>query len=182
MQDRLVQEFIINGIKGVEAANKFMAKYLSKFNLRFSVSPKGDPVFRKLDRDVNLDYILCRKEPRKLDSGSAFSYKGKYYQLVSDGKVAATIPRSRVTVLTGKRTGIKASYSGKVYSVARLEARPKVSMDTRVKTKARKLPKKPAANHPWRSSYPSGFRYDRSDLDIAKGLFDSSLAWNPDNQ
>ncbi|MFZ3105812.1 MAG: hypothetical protein WA105_00340 [Candidatus Hydromicrobium sp.] len=183
LQDRLVQEFIINGIKGVEAANKFMAKYLSKFNLRFSVSPKGDPVFRKLDRDINLDYILCRKEPRKLDSGSAFSYKGKYYQLVSDGKVAATIPRSRVTVLTGKRTGIKASYSGKVYSVARLEARPKVASDLfKAKPKTRRLPKKLAANHPWRSSYPSGFRYDRSDLDIAKGLFDSSLAWNPDNQ
>ena len=97
--------------------------------------------------------------------------------------MSATIPRSKVTVLTGKRTGIKASYSGKVYSMARLEARPKVASDLfKAKPKTRRLPKKPAANHPWRSSHSDGFRYDRSDLDIAKGLFDSSLAWNPDNQ
>ena len=138
LQDRLVQEFILNGIKDVESANKFMKKYIKKFNRRFSVVPKGEPIFRKLEKGINLDYILCRKIPRKLDSGSAFSYMGKYFQLVSCGKPAAAIPRSGVSVLTSSRIGIKAKYSGKVYSVARLEARPKVSMDTQVKDKDKK--------------------------------------------
>jgi len=183
LQDRLIQEFILNGIKDVESANIFMKKYIAKFNRRFSVVPKGGPVFRKLGKGINLDYILCRKIPRKLDGGSAFSYERKYYQLISGGKPAATIPRSRVSVLTSSRIGIKASYSGKVYSVARLEARPKVARDIfKEKVGRRKLPKKPAVNHPWRSGYPSGFAYDRSDPDIAKGLFDSTLAWNPENQ
>jgi len=182
LQDRLIQEFILNGIKDIESANKFMASYIKKFNKRFSVVPKGEPVFRKLDKGINLDYILCRKISRKLDGGSAFSYKGKYFKLVSYGKVATTIPRSKISVLTSSRIGIKASYSGKVYSVVRLENRPRVSGNIQVKTKIKKLPKKPAANHPWRSSYPYGFAYDRSDPDIAKGLFGSTLAWNPDNQ
>jgi len=183
LQDRLVQEFILNGIKDVESANIFMKKYIKKFNRRFSVRPRGESVFRKPDRAINIDYILCRKIPRKLDGGSAFSYKGKYYQLIAGGKVASTIPRSKVSVLTGKRIGIKASYSGKVYSVARLEARLKVASDFfKAKPKTRRLPKKAAANHPWRSSHSDGFAYDRSDPGIAKGLFDSSLAWNPDNQ
>ncbi|MCG2789878.1 MAG: integrase, partial [Actinomycetia bacterium] len=121
-----MQEFILNGIKDVESANKFMATYIKKFNKRFSVVPKGAPVFRKLDKGINLDHILCRKISRKLDGGSAFSYGGKYYQLISAGKSAATIPRSGVSVLTSSRIGIKAKYSGKVYSVARLEVRPKV--------------------------------------------------------
>jgi len=80
-----VQEFILNEIKDVESANKFMATYIKKFNRRFSVVPKGEPVFRKPGKGINIDHILCRKIPRKLDGGSAFSYMGKYYQLLSGG-------------------------------------------------------------------------------------------------
>ena len=181
LQDRLVQEFILNEIKDIESANKFMATYIKKFNKRFSVVPKGEPVFRKLDKGINLDHILCRKISRKLDGGSAFSYEGKYFQLVSSGKPAATIPRSGVSVLTSSRIGIKAKYSGKVYSVTRLEARPRVAMDTPVKTKARKLAKKPAASHPWKSGNSDGFRYDWRDEELALGLFDSTIAWETDN-
>ncbi len=72
----------------MESANKFMVIYIKKFNDRFSVVPKGEPVFRKLDKNTNIDYVLCSKIPRKLDRGSAFSYKNNYYQLVSGGKPA----------------------------------------------------------------------------------------------
>jgi len=175
LQDRLVQEFILNGIKDTESANIFMKKYIKKFNDRFSVVPKGKPVFRKLDKNTNLDYILCSKIPRKLDRGSAFSYKNNYYQLVSGGKPAITLPRSRVSVLISTRIGIKALYSGKVYSVAKLEARPKVLKNTQ--SKIRKLPKKPVASHPWKNGSSDGFRYDKRDERLALGLFDSTIAW-----
>jgi len=102
------------------------------FNRRFSVRPKGKSVFRRLKEDISLDSILCTKERRKLDSGSAFSYRGSYYQLVSCGKVAPTIPRSAVTILCSKRIGIKAECSGKINSVRRLEARPKTDMKIKV--------------------------------------------------
>jgi len=182
LQDRLVQEFILNRIKDVESANKFMATYIKKFNRRFSVVPKGEPVFRKLGNGINLDHMLCRKIPRKLDGGSAFSYGRKYYQLVSGGKPAATIPRSGVSVLTSSRIGIKARYSGKVYSVARLEARPRVARDIfNEKVRIRKLPKKPAVGHPWKSGNSRGFKYDPRDEELALGLFDSTIAWETDN-
>jgi len=181
LQDRLVQEFILNGIKDVESANKFMVTYIKKFNRRFSVVPKGEPVFRKLDKGINLDHMLCRKIPRKLDGGSAFSYGGKYYQLVSGGKPAATIPRSGVSVLTSSRIGIKARYSGKVYSVARLEERPKVKSYVKVVTDKRLLPTKPIANHPWKSGNSRGFKYDPRDEELALGLFNSTIAWETDN-
>jgi len=124
--------------------------------------------------------ILCSKISRKLDGGSAFSYGRKYYQLVSGGKPAATIPRSKVSVLTSSRIGIKAEYSGKVYSVAKLEARPRV-VDIEVKTKIRKLAKKPVASHPWKSGNSDGFRYDKREERLALGLFDSTIAWETDN-
>jgi len=156
-----------------------MKKHMAKFNRRFSVVPKGGPVFRKLGKGINLDYILCRKISRKLDSGSAFSYGRKYYQLVSGGKLAATIPRSKVSVPISKRIGIKAGYSSKVYSVVRLEVRPKVK-SYKVKTKKRMLPKKPAKDHPWKSRNSDGFKYDPRDEELELGLFNSTIAWETD--
>jgi len=181
LQDRLVQEFILNEIKDIESANKFMKKYIKKFNKRFSVVPKGEPVFRKLDKGINLDHILCSRISRKLDGGSAFSYGRKYYQLISGGKPAATIPRSGISVLTSSRIGIKARYSGKVYSVARLEAKPKAKSYIKVATDKRLLPTKPIANHPWKSGNSDGFRHDPRDEELALGLFNSTISWETDN-
>ena len=70
---------------------------------------------------------------------------------MSSGKVASTIPRSSITVLTGKRIGIKAAYSGKVYSVGRLEARSKVTGE--IKARKKRIYKRMAGSHPWKSSY-----------------------------
>ncbi|MFC2144780.1 ISNCY family transposase, partial [Actinomycetota bacterium] len=177
LQDRLVQEFRLHGIKDVDSANIFMKKYIGKFNKRFSVVPKGEPVFRKLRKDTNLDYVLCSKIPRKLDKGSAFSYKRSYFQLVSGGKPAVTLPRSRVSVLISERIGIKALYSGKIYSVARLEARPKVKDHIRVAKDKRTLPTKHKNVHPWKRARSNGFRYDLRDEKLHEGLFNSTIAW-----
>ena len=177
LQDRLVQEFILNGIKDTKSANKFMLSYIKKFNGRFSVVPKGEPVYRELGKSINIDHILCRKIQRKLDGGSAFSFGGKYYQLLSGGKPAATIPRSRVSVLISTRIGIKAKYSGKVYSVAKLEARPKAKGYVKVTKDKRLLPTKPARNHPWKSGIHNRPKYDPRDEELALGLFNSTIAW-----
>ena len=180
LQDRLAQEFNIAGIKDVKSANKFLGGYMANFNRRFSVRPRGESVFRKLKEDTSLDYILCTKVRRKLDSGSAFSYRGSYYQLVSRGRIARSIPRSSITVLTGGRIGIKAEYSGKVYSVKRLETRPEIDMKTRVRKK--RVYGRVPASHPWKSGYAALGGYDKADSKTMEGLLNSTLAWNPDNQ
>jgi hypothetical protein len=83
-------------------------------------------------------------------------------------------------VLTSKRIGIKAEYSGKIYSVTAIEVLPKIeSSYIKEKIKTEKLPKKPADTHPWKNC---GFnRYDRREEKIAVGLFDSTIAWENDN-
>lgn len=85
LQDRLVNEFLLNKVGTVEDANLFVRDYMDRFNDRFAVSPMGEPVFRKFDKRKKLDHILCSKMTRKLDSGSAFSFKGNYYQLIMNG-------------------------------------------------------------------------------------------------
>jgi transposase len=173
LQDRLLQEFLINKIKDIESANIFMKKYIARFNKRFSVMPKGGSVFRKLAGGINIDHILCRKYIRKLDSGSAFSYGGNYWQLISGGKPAA-IARSSVKVLTSGKIGIKAKYSGKVYSLARIE-KPAKSFVKAGRDKKTAL--KPAASHPWKRASSSGFKYDPRDGELYAGLYNSTIAW-----
>lgn len=109
----------------------------------------------------------------------AFSFKGDYYQLMSGRKPAATIPRSNVKVLLSSRIGIKAEYSGKVYSLAKIE-KPKPKKEGKVKNTIRPLPKKPAIDHPWKRGNSDGFRYNPRDKEIAAGLFNSTIAWDSD--
>jgi len=54
-------------------------------------------------------------------------------------------------------------------------------VDIEVKTKIRKLAKKPVASHPWKSGNSDGFRYDKREERLALGLFDSTIAWETDN-
>ncbi|WP_242978143.1 hypothetical protein [Garciella nitratireducens] len=56
---------------------------------------------------------------------SAFSYKGKYYQLVKDGKKVPAMPKAKLIVLSSPKMGVKAFYGGVVYDTLLLEDRPK---------------------------------------------------------
>ena len=175
LQDRLVVEFLLNGIKDIDDANMFMQNYINEFNRRFSVAPKGETVFRKAAKAINIDYILCRKLKRKLDNGSALSYKGEHYQLISNGRIASTIPRSSVTVLLSERIGMKAKYSGKIYSLVKIDkARKKAQV---VKNDKRASPAKVLKEHPWRKGRCAASAYITMDKELIAGLFNSTVAW-----
>ena len=67
LQDRLPVEFRRKGISSVEETNEFLSmKYIKKFNEKFAVSAKGASLFIPLREDINIDTILCIKQPRKL--------------------------------------------------------------------------------------------------------------------
>jgi hypothetical protein len=84
-----------------------------------------------------------------LITGLHFHLKVNIMKLISGGKVAASISRTKLRVLTSKRIGIKAEYSGKIYSVTAIEVLPKIeSSYIKEKIKTEKLPKKPANTHP----------------------------------
>ncbi len=179
LQDRLVQEFVLNEIKDIDSANDFIKKYIPKFNARFSVVPKKGPVFRELDSSLNLDYILCSKYTRKLDSGSAFSYAGNYYQLKAGAKPVNTIPRSDVKVMISKKIGIMAKYNGKVYSLEMIE-KPAVKSFTK-KGFNKRIALKPAESHPWKSPNSDIFKYDPRESNLYAGLYNSTISWETDS-
>lgn len=184
LQSRLPVEFKIRGITTIEAANAFLAEFIVRYNEKFGVEPEDtNSAFRVLDSSINLDYILCIKEDRTIIEGSAFSYKGHYYQLTKNGKKATAMPKAKLKVLTSTRIGVKAFYSNVVYDTKTLDERPKKAVASSTKNKINKNSKTvPSINHPWKQQIdkkimPSYEETDTEIQEILNGLFNSTRAW-----
>lgn len=184
LQSRLPVEFKIRGIDTMEAANAFLSQFIVAYNEKFGVEPENpEPAFRPLDPGIELDHILCIKEERTIIEGSAFSYKGKYYQLVRNGRKAAAMPKAKLTVLSSSKIGVKALYAGVVYDTLVLEERPKKkALKASKKQPQKRTPVKPAADHPWRQMPQKrpNFAYEETDREIIEmlnQLFNSTRAW-----
>ncbi|MGO1651880.1 ISNCY family transposase [Senegalia sp. (in: firmicutes)] len=187
LQSRLPVEFKIHGITTIEQANTFLAEFIVKYNKKFGVVPEDDtPAFRSLDSNIDLNHILCIKEERTIIEGSAFSYGGRYYQLIKNNKKASALPKAKLTVLTSSKIGVRAMYSNVVYDTKQLEERPKKANFHQAKMKTNKS--KPSKNHPWRNnsdkkttpSFKESLLYEKEDIEldnILKDLFNSTRAW-----
>ena len=182
LQSRLPVELNLLGITTVEEANAFLKRFIVEYNQKFAVEPEDpEPDFRPLDKQLNLDYILCVRDTRKADNGSTFSYEGSYYRIIRNGKVMPVIPRSTVTVLKSSRIGLKAEYSGAIYEVEKLEEKPKKQPEPKTKHANKPKPAVPAASHPWRinlrSSSFAASLLEEPDREILEALYSSRLAW-----
>jgi len=81
-QDRLIKEMRLQGIKAIPEANKFLGRYLSVFNRRFSVMPvQNEDLHRRLPPGIDLDEIFSVKTPRALRNDFTVAHEGKLYQI-----------------------------------------------------------------------------------------------------
>jgi len=82
LQDRLVKEMRLRGIKSVGEANEFLEEYWPIYNRKFAVGAReeGD-LHRGLPRGLNLDHILCVKAGRVLRNDFTVAYNKKLYQI-----------------------------------------------------------------------------------------------------
>ncbi len=82
LQGRLPQELREAGIRGMEEANEYLSqRFLGPFNEKFSVEPgeQGSAFVPLLG--VDLDNILCIKNPRVVGNDNCVSYKGMKLQI-----------------------------------------------------------------------------------------------------
>lgn len=82
LQDRLVKEMRLSGIKTCEAANKFLRTYLPKFNARFAVEARlsGD-LHRSIDRTIKIDEILSVQTAHVLRNDRTVLHERRLYQV-----------------------------------------------------------------------------------------------------
>ncbi len=77
LQDRLIKEMRLKGIKTKDEANEFLEAYLPGYNQRFSLCPANDTdVHVRFPKHVNLDSYLCKKTERTVRNDNTASHNG----------------------------------------------------------------------------------------------------------
>jgi hypothetical protein len=82
LQDRLVKEMSLRGIKSIEEGNAYLKEYILLHNAKFS-SPPLDPQNKHtpLSQEIDLTRILCFKSQRKLTKNLELSYGKSILQI-----------------------------------------------------------------------------------------------------
>jgi molybdenum-dependent DNA-binding transcriptional regulator ModE len=148
LQDRLVKELRLAGIRSLEQANEFLeGKFLPALNRRFTVRARSSlDVHRTPPR--NLDEVLSWEETRVVGEDWTVVWKGLWYQI--DARHAGLNLATRPVTARELRDGsLQWLHDGKRLAVEALPERPR-----RAKPEPRKVGRtkltKPGVTHPWR--------------------------------
>ncbi len=118
LQSRLPIEFALADITTIDAANTFLAGYISEYNSQFAVEAEdSEKFYRELSPAINLDNILCTVQRRTFDNGGVFSFYSRSFKIVAD-KLDRVLPqKGNINVLVSPVFGVRASFAGIVYNV-----------------------------------------------------------------
>jgi hypothetical protein len=158
LQDRLVKEMRLRGIRTIEEGNQFLEEYLPLYNKRFSVRPKEkDDLHRPLAKGMDLDAILCIKTERSLRNDFTVAHHRKLYQ------VEEMIKASKVMVQDRINGSMIMIHKGRALRFKEITERPPREKKEPVVARRRK-PYIPPADHPWRRFKIGKHLYDREKL------------------
>jgi hypothetical protein len=149
LQDRLVKEMRLKGIKTKEEANEFLENgYLRQYNERFSVQAvKKQDLHQKVGK-IDLNRILCIKAVRAVRNDYTISYSGRLYQILEK-------TRAQTITVEEQYNGTIKIYNDKEHlQYKEIVCRPydgkmvKKRKETQVEQAGKQWV--PPADHPWR--------------------------------
>ena len=146
LQDRLVKEMRLKGIKTMEEANRFLGEYLPRFNCRFKVAPANDAdAHAKLPKYFDLDKHLCLKTERALRKDNTVAHNRRLFQIEENAAVKKVTVEERVDgsmLIVG---------GGKSLQYREIEERPKKDKEQNAVDRRKfNRPPIPRKDHPWR--------------------------------
>jgi hypothetical protein len=144
LQDRLIKEMRLAGIKTKEEANAFLERYLPIYNRRFSVlaANKTDAHVRVPGR-FDLDRYLCIKTVRRVRNDHTIAHNGRLYQL------GRHVTSKRVTVEERVDGSMRIRSAGQTVRYHEITERANKAVPVPKTLKPRKSTA-PAKDHPWR--------------------------------
>lgn len=147
LQDRLVKEMRLRGIKTKEEANGFLEEYLLHYNERFEVCPANEnDVHVKLPRHVDLDRYLCIKTERTLRKDNTIALDGRLYQIEQRG--------GKKVVVEERIDGSMLMFSnGTPLTYKRITEIPRKEVVSKIDVRKFNRPPKPSKDHPWKRSW-----------------------------
>jgi molybdenum-dependent DNA-binding transcriptional regulator ModE len=105
LQDRLLKEMKLRGIKTITEANEYAKKFIEIYNKRFSKKPMSNVDAHRPLEGYDLQRILCRYETRSLSSSLSFQFNKKFYQVQEINEIHR---------LTGQRVEIRVTREGEM--------------------------------------------------------------------
>jgi hypothetical protein len=148
LQDRLVKEMRLAGIKDLEKANAFVEeKFLPGLNAKFNVQARnGTDAHRRAG--ANLDEVLSWEEERVVGKDWTVVWNKRWFQIKAEHEPLSLVGR-KVIVRKLRSGSVQLLSQGKKLSWKELPERP-----ARVKAEPRRAGRtelvKPAKDHPWR--------------------------------
>jgi transposase len=157
LQDRLVKEMRLASIRTEDQANRFLEKFLPRFNERFvKVAKKESDLHRSLPKGVNPREIFCIKATRTINHGFIVKWRGRQLLIES---VSIAIRRRKVEIREHFDGEITIKFNGR-YLKYREIMEPKPAAREKVKRpvdepRKRKGKYIPPPDHPWKRHDPS---------------------------
>jgi hypothetical protein len=148
LQDRLVKEMRLKGVKTIEEGNLFLPEFIKQYNKTFSKEPKkkGD-LHRSLESGVDLSRTLSKYEERTLTKDLLFQFNNKHYDIV--GSRNNCFPGQKIEIRINRDGALRFFIGEKEVIAKRLdqiyEEPKKVE-----RTWPEKRSSKPRVDHPWR--------------------------------
>jgi hypothetical protein len=142
LQDRLVKELGLRGVKDLASANALLDQsFVKHFNEKFAVRPAGKAnVHRAAPAGTRLDEVLCEREERAVGHDWCVQWRGRLLQVdVRHAGLNLPRPGRRVTVIEKASGELLVRYDGETLTWAEASKRPD-------RAKAKKA-KKPVTNN-----------------------------------
>lgn len=149
LQDRLVKEMRLMGVKACAEANVFIEKYIDKFNARFAVQArKKGNAHRPPDKRIKIDDILSVQTEHVLRNDRTVMHDRKLYQVTNKTRAQRVV----VFEYLNGRMAIKYGQEGLDFSVIeeRPQPKPKIQEVKKFKNRLRYVPPR---NSPWRVGF-----------------------------
>jgi transposase len=152
LQDRLIKELRLAGVRTLEAANAFLPGFLARFNARFARPPADpEPAWVPLPPDCDLAYYFATRETRQVRADHCLTWQGRLLQLVvgtAEPSLAGkrvrvhVVPEGDLFVYDGKRRlryrRVEQPARGQAHAPAPSPARPPPPPDPAARARQRR--------------------------------------------
>ena len=167
LQDRLPKEMRLRGIHSQEAGNAYLPEFIQEFNARFGEEPRSSvDRHRSLTAKDQLTRILTWQETRSVSKNLTIQFEKVVYQIQTN-RPSYALRNALVTICLDAQQEITISYNGKAlpYTIYNQQAKqaeviPAKQLDLALHEK--RLPSKPAPDHPWRLGFATPLSKSRN--------------------
>lgn len=153
-QNRLPKLFELNGIHTIEEANKYISKYLNKFNTQFALPINNTKsVFINQLEEEKINLILSVLSNRIINSGHSIQYNNKSYKTMDkDGNTIFYGKGTKCIVIKTFNNKLYATVENQLFELEEIPIREENSVNfdevKEIKIIKRKIPN---MLHPWRA-------------------------------